>query len=72
MSPTLGQLAGETLWISWRSDLTRNRGRISGERETQIGTWNILLSRISQLISGARTIQSSCLLLVEDSVHLPW
>ncbi|KAK4122511.1 hypothetical protein N657DRAFT_638725 [Parathielavia appendiculata] len=72
MSPTLGQLAGETLWISWRSDMTRSRERISGEQETQIGTWNFPLSRISQLVRGARTIQSSCLLLVEDSVHLPW
>ncbi|KAK4118612.1 hypothetical protein N657DRAFT_651083 [Parathielavia appendiculata] len=61
MSPTLGQLAGETL-----------RERISGEQETQIGTRNFPLSRISQLVRGARTIQSSCLLPVEDSVHLPW
>ncbi|KAK4119884.1 hypothetical protein N657DRAFT_649663 [Parathielavia appendiculata] len=60
MSPTPGLLAGETL------------GRISGERETQIGTWNFPLSRISQLVSGAHTIQSSCLCLVVDSVHLPW
>ncbi|KAK4128922.1 hypothetical protein N657DRAFT_639440 [Parathielavia appendiculata] len=48
MSPTLGQLVGETLWISRRSDMTRSRERISGEQETQIGTWNFPLSRISQ------------------------
>ncbi|KAK4125233.1 hypothetical protein N657DRAFT_644070, partial [Parathielavia appendiculata] len=63
--PILRLLAGETL------DMTRSRERISGEQETQIGTWNFPLSRISQLISGARTIQSSCPLPVEDSVHLP-
>ncbi|KAK4126404.1 hypothetical protein N657DRAFT_643189, partial [Parathielavia appendiculata] len=48
--PTLGLLAGERLWISWRSDMTRNRVRISGERETQIRTWNFALPRISQLV----------------------
>ncbi|KAK4121134.1 hypothetical protein N657DRAFT_648511 [Parathielavia appendiculata] len=48
MSPTLGLLAGETL------------GRISGERETQIGTWNFPLSRI----------KSPCLFLEELGTQL--
>ncbi|KAK4121719.1 hypothetical protein N657DRAFT_647916 [Parathielavia appendiculata] len=50
--------------------MSRTLGQLAGET-LQIGIWNFPLSGISQLVSGARTIQSFCLLLVEDSVHLP-